>query len=405
MISRGRLAFVVLSLVVVLVVVTGSLKATGTRGQGEDGSDSLYKYLAVFTEVLSLIDRAYVDETKVDQLMAGAFEGTTDALDPFSVYIPADQVDAYLAANVVGSRHSGLLVLKDRGVVYLAAVENGSPAAVAGLERGDILSRLQDRSTREMPLWEIRTILAGPVGTQVEVERLRLGQQETVELTLGEFVSSGARLEQKQGLAVLTIHGFRSDTPVNVEASLETLKAGETTLPGLVSTDKLLIDLRGVAGGEEAVAYRVAELFTTGELGALKAREKTLETFTAGREPLWQGKLAVLIDQGTQGPAEVLATVLDQTRDAVLVGAESFGHSGRLGLVELSNGARLQLTDAFFTGPDQKPINQSLTPDVEVQLGLRASDTDAPEPPGDPVLERGLEVLSATEPPAEKQTA
>lgn len=410
MISRGRLAFVALSLVVVLFVVAGSIKATGSRAQDEDGSDSLYKYLAVFTEVLSLVDRAYVDETKVDELMTGAFEGATDALDPFSLYVPADRVDAYLAASAVGSRRSGLLVLKDRGVVFLAAVEKGSPAEKAGLARGDILSQLQGRSTRGMPLWEIRMVLAGEVGTEVEVERLRLGQQEKVKLVLAEFQPSGVVLEQKRGLAVLTIHGFHPETPTDVAASLETLAAGSATLPGLVATDKLLIDLRGVAGGEEATAYRVAELFATGELGALKAREKTLETFKAGREPLWQGKLAVLVDQGTQGPAEVLATVLHQARGAKLVGTETFGHSGRLGMVELSNGARLQITDAFFTGPDQKPIIEGLTPDVEVRLrfgaaGSGAAGTEEQKPVEDPVLERGLEVLSEGEEPAEKQAA
>jgi len=402
MISRGRIFFVCLSLLTVAFLIAGSLGAAGSQGE-DDGSDSLYKYLSVFTEVLSLVQRAYVDETEVETLLTGAFEGAADALDPLSVYVPAAHVEAYVAARRVGTRRSGLLVLKDRGVAFAAAVEEGSPAADAGLQRGDILSQIDGLSTREMPLWQIHTVLAGPAGTAIEIERLRLGQQETVTLELADFDPTGVVLETRRGVAVLRPSGFYAETPDDFAATLRTLEGGDGELPGLEKNDRLVIDLRGVAGGEEAAAYGVAEFFTAGELGALKAKEKTLETFTAAGEPLFQGRLVVLIDQGTQGAAEVLAAVLRQSAGARLVGSSSFGHSGRQSLLELSNGARLQLTDAFFTGPDREPLDESLEPDFEVRQRLFATPEEAEEGRDDPVLERGIEVVLETEEaPAEK---
>ena len=148
--SRSRLVFICISLTVVLFVAGTTMLAAKNRQQ-DDGADSFYKYLAVFTEVFSLVNRAYVDELDTGELMAGAFEGTIDALDPFSLYIPADHVESYQATIEVGRRRSGILVLKERGVAYAVAVEEGSPAAEAEIEGGHVLSSIQGRRTRPVP--------------------------------------------------------------------------------------------------------------------------------------------------------------------------------------------------------------------------------------------------------------
>ncbi len=390
--SRGRLVFICFSLTVVFFVAGTTMLAANNR-QNDDGVDSLYKYLSVFTDVLSLVNRAYVDELDPEALIAGALEGTVDALDPFSLYIPADQVESYLATIEIGRRRSGLVVLKERGVAYAVAVEEGSPGAEAKIVGGHILSRIQGRRTRQMPLYEIQTILAGAAGTEIEVERIEpQGRRETVNLVLADYAPPAGELEVRRGVGVLRLPGFHTDTPGSVESSLGALAAGTEALPDLTETDKLVVDLRGVAGGDAAAAYRVAGLLATGELGALARREETIEQFDGGATPLWQGQIAVLVDRGTQGAAEVLTSVLRQRLDAKLIGERSFGHSGRQQLLELSNGGRLQVTDAFYTGPDHKPLNDSLEPDVRIR-----PSPDEEDPGTDAVLERGLKILLGEE--------
>jgi len=401
MLSRGRLIFLFFSLATVLLVLTGTLLAsTAARGK-DDGKDSLYKYLAVFTEVLSLVDRAYVDDADMESLMAGAFEGAADALDPFSLYVPSSEVDAYIATREVGTSRSGLLILKERGVAYAASVTVGGPADEAGIRRGDVIALIGEKSTRKMPLFRLHTLLAGPVGTKLELETIRMGVKETVELVLKDFTPPGVDLSVRDGVGVLRIDGFHADTKKNVEVSLDEVRSG-SALPELKDRGRLLIDLRGIAGGEETAAYEVAGLFVSGELGVLKARDDVLEVFSSGEKPRYEGRLVVLLDRGTQGPAEVLATVLHQQVGATLVGTYSFGHSGRQTLVRLSNGGRLQLTDAFYTGPDREPIQEGLEPDVAARQ-LAAVDTDGE--PEDAILEKGLEVLLAEEEVEQKQAA
>lgn len=394
--NSSRLLFIVLSLTTVLLIVGGPMLSAGAVGEADDGEDSLYKYLSVFTEVLGLVKRAYVDEAEIDQLMNGAVDGAVDALDPFSLYIPPARVDAYLAQREVGMQRSGLMILKERGVAYVVSVVDGSPAAAADLERGDVISELQGRPTRNMPLLEIQAFLAGPIGTEIELERIRLGQEETVRFKLAEFTPPGITFESRDGIPVLRVGSFHSGLAEDARTVLESV----SEIDDLKVRDRLLIDLRSIAGGDEASAYQMASLFTSGRLGELRARSDQLESYSFETEPLWSGdRLVVLIDRGTQGAAEILASVLHQNVGATLVGERSFGHSGRQNLVELSTGGRLQITDAFFTGPDGEPIDEGLTPDVVVRAFVGEDEE------GDPVFDRAVEVLLADEEPELEKAA
>lgn len=401
MLSRGRLVFISLSLATVFMVVGGSILASTAGRQGDDGEDSLYKYLALFTEVLGLVDRAYVDETEIEKLMAGAFEGAADALDPFSIYVPSAEVERYDAARTVGARRSGLTVLKERGVAYAMAVEKGSPADRAGIERGDVISTLEGRSTRETPLYEIQTLLAGPAATKIKMECLHQGIQNDVELELEDYPRPGVELTSSESVPVLTIGAFDDSTPADVAGSLEAL-LDDSVLPRFDVKDRLLLDLRSLAGGSVESAYQVAALFTQGELGVLKSRDEIVETFTDASEPEWRGQVVVLVDRGTQGPAELLATVLQQSVEATLVGSYSFGHCGRLRPVRLSNGGRLLITDAFYTGPDREPIRSAIEPDVMVRPDFTISDE---EDDSDPAFEKGLDILLGKEEVEKKRAA
>lgn len=390
--TRNRLLFFALSLALVLPLLTGTFFAAAARGDDQQ-DDSLYKYLAVFSEVLTRVRDFYVDKPDLDQLIAGALDGTTDALDPFSVYVPPEAVKPYLAAREVGTRHSGLLLLKDNGVLYVAGIEEGSPAAAVDLKVGDIVSEIGGESTRVMPLWQAQEVFAGDPGSEVDLKVIRFGEQHPVAFTLGVFEMPSPRLDDRDGVEVLRIPAFGAATVEAVKGLLAQAAAA--------GHDRLLVDLRGVAMGDPEVAYRVGGLFVGGDLGVLKRRDATVSTFNGGAGPGWSGKVAVLVSRGTLGAAELLATVLRQKLGAELVGERTFGYAGRQGEVELASGGRLLYTDAFYTGPDGEPLRSSLVPDQRVDD--RSRTFGAGEGPAkDPILERGLELLRGDKEPAKK---
>ena len=389
--NRSRILFLVASGILVLTILSGTLLGAPTRAGDDD--DSLYKYLSVFTEVLRLVRQAYVDETDLDALMNGALDGTPDALDPFSMYVPEEAVSDYLAARQLGVTRSGLRIAKERGVAFVVAVQEGGPAAKLGLEQGDIVSRLDSQSTRELPLWVIEKSLAGPAGTKVELEVLRAGETRELTLELAEFQAQVATLETYHDVPLLRIASFAEEAPARVRELL-----------AAVSGDELLIDVRGVAFGDVERAYEVAKLFAEGDLGFLKKRDEKLESFTSPSGRTWRGETVVLVDRGTQGASEVFAQILRQRGDAKLVGQPTFGFAGRTKVIDLDAGGSLILTEAFFTGPDGEPVKEGLSPDVLV--GDRArSFKELEESLKDLILERALDVLHEQSEGAEKKAA
>jgi carboxyl-terminal processing protease len=284
------------------------------------------------------------------------------------------------------------MVLKERGVAYVVAVDAESPAAQAGIQRGDIVSKIgsadqASESSRDLPLWRIRELLSGEPGQKLELELVRQGEAIEAHLTLATYPALKASLREIGGVTVVQLPSFSTQAQRSLDEALA--QARSTNRP-------LLIDLRGVAGDDPEQGFEVAKRFAQGELGKLSSRDAVLETYRSDSEPAWAApSIAVLIDRGSQGAAEVLASVLHQRAGALLLGEESYGHAGRTTRVNLSSGAFLELTDAFYAGPDGVLLTESLEPDFEVE-GIRfATGEDAEE-----VLERAVGVFVEQRPAA-----
>lgn len=392
--SRSRIVFLIVSLCLVVPMIAATFVYAADRGKPDEKGDSLFKYIGVFTEVLNLVRQTYVDETDMNSLMASALDGTTEALDAFSQYIPAPAVSRYLEVQKVGSSRSGLHLVKDNGIVYVVAIDADGPAKKAGVQIGDIVVEAAGKDAHRAPFWEIEEALAGEAGIKIPLRLLRLGETRVVTCELAEFSPPAPSLERIEGLPVLHVPSFGERTAWVTRGLLAKEKVG----------DRLIVDLRGIAGGDPEAAYAVARLFTQGDLGALVGRKGQLSTFTGSEAPVWKGsRLVVLVDRGTLGAAELLTTVLAQKLHAEVVGERTFGYAGRLASADLSSGGRLIYTDAFYAGPDRQPLNAALTPDVPVDERSRTFE-DKDTPIDDLILKQGLRRLVA-EPEAAKAAA
>ena len=344
--NRSRLLFLLISGLLVLTILSGTLLGAPTRdGEGED---SLYKYLSVFTEVLRLVRQAYVDETDLDLLMNGALDGTPDALDPFSMYVPEDAVTDYMAARQVGETRSGLRVAKERGVAYVVAVQEKGPGrharSAAGRHRLAPRRRLDAR--------------AAAVAHREGAHRRAPAPRSSSRCCAPARRRTSPWSSPSSSRRSPTSRPTRTCRACASPPSPRTRRRWCGKLMGSVQGDELLIDLRGVAFGDVERAYEVAKLFAGGDLGFLVKRDEKLETYTGAGAQSWRGKAVVLVDRGTQGAAEVLAQILRQRSGAKLVGQPTFGFAGRSKVIELDAGGSVVLTDAFFTGPDGKPVDE-----------------------------------------------
>jgi carboxyl-terminal processing protease len=346
-------------------------------------------------------------------------------------------VAGYVKALAAGKSLSGLALLKERGATLVMSVEKGSPADAAGLKASDLVAKFDGTSTRTTPLWEMQEALAGAPGTRVSLEVIRLGLPVQASFDLKPFTPPAVSLSQvsetpeageaaetsaaakapatgagaagKQHAAppkappagredktasVLRIPSFRPGTADQVRGELGARgTAGHTpATAGSPETHRLLIDLRGVSSGDPEQAYEVAKLFAGGELGAMLRRKQELRRFESSDTPVWHGRLVVLVDHGTAGPAEVFASVLRQRAGAELVGERTLGYAGHRTSADLSTGSRLFFTDAFYTGPDRKPINEPLKPDLLVSERNRTL-LEKDLPMSELILRRGVRHL------------
>src|SRR5579859_713885 len=173
--SKKKGLFFAVSVAVVFSLIGGALFGQATQGK------NYFRYLSIFTEVFDLVRSNYVEPVSSDQLMDGAFAGVTDAIDEFSYYVPPSQMATYKSFTDVDDNGIGLVVTKRFGYAYVISAVPGSPAAKAGIERGDFIEKVAGQPTQRMAVWQVRSALRAP---KVQLQVLRGGQTKRDEFTI-----------------------------------------------------------------------------------------------------------------------------------------------------------------------------------------------------------------------------
>jgi carboxyl-terminal processing protease len=371
--NRARLLFLLVS-----VAALASLRAVDSG----TGRDPATKALSVFSEVFSLTRGNYVDPTDSKALLEGAYDGMTDALDPYSYYVPAASMSAYRAQQAAGALSPGIIVARRGGFPFVVAALPGSPAQKAGVQPGDLIHAVDGKNLRTAPLWKIRSALDGPEDTSVEVGLFRIVEEKKLTLRLSRERFSPPAIETRweKDLAIVKIPAITPSTSDGLARAIEEANRR--------SIDKLILDLRGAIGGETADAAPAASLFVgRGPVARLVTRKVALKPLDATGERAWKGRTILLIDDATGGPAEVFAAALKDRAGATTVGETTAGLAIVQRLVPTGSGGSVFMTVARYQSPSGTLLGgKGLAPDERVITF--PGETDG----RDPILERGLEV-------------
>lgn len=378
--NRSRLLFVVVSLGALI-----SLRAAaGPEGAGRDPAT---RALSIFSEIFSLTRSNYVEPTEPKALLEGAYDGMSDALDPFSYYVPASARAAYRAQESAGAAGPGIVFARRGGYPYVVGPLPGSPAEKAGIKAGDLIDSVDGKTLRNAPYWKVKAALEGPEGSSLELGVFRGGDEKklTIPVTRGRFEAPGPSVTWERDAAVLKIPAF---TPATAAAVKKQLDEAAKRSPGVV-----LLDLRGSIGGDVADAAPVAALFLgKGTVATVQSRRvagKPLDV--AQGEPVWKGRVVVLMDDSTAGPAEVLAAALHDRAKATTVGETTVGMGIVQRAVPTEEGGLLFMTVGRYVSPSGQVLGgKGLAPDERVIVFPGEEDRDR-------ILDRGLE-LARSEP-------
>jgi carboxyl-terminal processing protease len=380
--SRGRLLVLLVSVPVLAFAVVG-----GFMGRAMAQQES-YQPLRIFEDVVTLIVNSYVEEVQVDKVMRGAMHGLADGLDPDSAYLDANQVKLFERTESIASGRTGLELTRQYYLRVIAA-RDGSPAGRAGLRPGDYVRAIDGLSTRDTSVYAGMRLLAGKPGTKVTLAVLRgnAAEPHTVELTREELSASPARSRIVQpGVGYLRIAEFGPSTVDQIKNEAASLaKAGAT---------RVVVDLRGTAFGDVEVGLAAARQFVgKGTLAFRQERGKAKEPIAAAPgDGAITLPVALLVDNGTSGPAELFASALTGNKRASTLGERTLGRASRQRLVRLPDGSGLLLTHLLYLTPGEGVINEKgLIPDVAVeQLDVEFGQ---PVPTTDPTLDRAVEHL------------
>src|SRR5436305_190303 len=176
---KTKAAILVSSAAILLFMVVGSLD--GVRAASNEGA---YRQLGVYSEVLSRVRSEYVEEPNVSQVTDGALHGLLEALDANSSYLNPTEYKQFKDHKNEGKATVGAAISKRFGYGAVISVLPNGPAAKAGVESGDIIEAVDGKSTREMSLAELRSLLSGQQGSNVVLTLVRARRAEPVKLTV-----------------------------------------------------------------------------------------------------------------------------------------------------------------------------------------------------------------------------
>jgi carboxyl-terminal processing protease len=358
--SKKKIAFLSLSVALLLSLLGGALFGQASQ------KGNVYRYLSIFSEVFDLVRSNYVEQVSSDQILDGAFSGITDAVDEFSYYVPPSQMTAHKNFVDVEDNGIGAVVTKRYGYAYVIAAVPGSPAAKAGLERGDFIEKVDGAPTQRMAVWQVRSALRSSKPVRLQV--VHGGQTRRDVYTLQQTQFHPVALETKQigGVAYVRIPYFEKGTAQQFRSALENVRKS--------GTRKLIIDLRGNAAGDVDEAINAAdELLTSGLITSLEGRQVEAKRWQADRSTNYDGDVEVLTDNSTASGAEIFAAAVHGNGRGKVVGVTTYGRSIVQRFFPLPSGGGVQMTVGHYTAPDMKPIKETgVRPDVIVDLSSQA---------------------------------
>jgi carboxyl-terminal processing protease len=363
---RTKFILTLLSATLTLYTAVGGWISTRAQQPANDPNAQL----RIFESVLQHIQNDYVDEPNMDKVRAGALRGLAYGLDPYSTYLTPDQVKEYNAGNKDNLVGIGAELSQVASYLYIIAPMKGSAADQAGLKAGDIIEYIDNKATRDISLYDAKQLLNGAAGSEVKLRVLRANSSPltiSVKRAAGRAAAAETRMEAGK-VGILRINSFTDGESTEIKNRLQDLlKQG---------AQKIVIDMRDTAGGSLAEAVSVANLFIKdGVLAETIGREgKALKTFTADpKVTLFNGPVVALIDNGTAGAAEVVASALADRNRGQIVGEKSFGAGTEQQLFTLRGGDGLLLTTVKWASSNGKTFlgedraHSGVTPSVEVK--------------------------------------
>ena len=402
---KGMRNFKIVS-VILLVFLLGITIGLSRSHKVSARSNNIYEELKVFTDVLGLLQKEYVEETKSNELMYGAIKGMLETLDPHSAFMPPNMYKEMQEETKGRFEGLGIEITIKEGILMVVSPIEDTPAFKAGILAGDQILKIDGDSTKNLTLMDSVKRLRGPKGTQVTITIMREGFTKPREFTLTRDVipvrSVRHELLEKQ-YGYIRLSQFQEKTEGELDKAL---KALEEESKG--SVKGLVLDLRNNPGGLLDQAVKVADRFIeSGLIVSMEGRreDQKMKFFAHSQGTIARYPLIVLVNGGSASASEIVAGAIQDHGRGILVGTQTFGKGSVQTIFPLKDGSGLRLTTARYFTPNGRSIQaKGIIPDILVKPALSEEEkvTPLPKQPMEKDLERHL-IETEKGPPTEKE--
>lgn len=353
--------FIALALTVGVLIGATTFSPSATNPQG------MAKSYLKFRDILSYIERDYVDTVDIEELSDYAITKMLEKLDPHTAYIPADEMEmarSYLEGDFEGI---GIEFNIFKDTIYVVTPLSGGPSEAAGLMAGDKIIKVDGETVAGVDINNegVFKRLRGPKGSKVNLVVKRKGNKQLLDFTIQRSkiptysVDVKYMVDDKTGY--IKVSRFSATTFEEFKEAL-----GELRKKGM---QQLVLDLRGNPGGYMDHAIRMADEFISDEKMIVytdgKGDKYDSKTFANVKGDFENGPLVVLLDEGSASASEIVAGALQDNDRALIVGRRSFGKGLVQMPIPLNDGSELRLTISRYYTPSGRSIQKPYNGDAE----------------------------------------
>ncbi len=345
-------------------------------------SSNVYEDLKIFTDVLGLLQKEYVEETNSKDLIYGAIKGMLETLDPHSAFMPPHVYKEMQEETKGRFEGLGIEITLKEGILTVVSPIEDTPAFRAGIQAGDQILKIDGESTKNLTLMDSVKRLRGPKGTKVTITIMREGFTKPKEFTLTRDVipirSVRYELIDKQ-YGYIRLSQFQEKTESELDKAL---KAIESESKGAIKG--LILDLRNNPGGLLDQAVKVADRFIdSGLIVSMEGRreDQKMKFYAHSQGTIPRYPLVVLVNGGSASGAEIVAGAIQDHGRGILVGTQTFGKGSVQTIFPMKDGSGVRLTTARYYTPNGRSIQaKGIVPDIIVKPSQAEEEKAAPPP-------------------------